>query len=142
MLQIFDLETYPNFFSATFKDYNTKEVKQYVIYKGRNDTEKLLKFIDNPDLWLAGYNNHHFDNQLLKYMWENSFMYSNEEPEDIAKHIYNFAKKVIEDDWREHMYRLPFKSLDLMKIGNLQQKSLKLTGTIFKWHKLQYSQMK
>ena len=136
-LCVFDIETYANFFSATFKDYNTKEVKQFVIYKNRNDIEELLKFIDNPNLWLAGYNNSHFDNQLLKYMMENKFMYYDESPNDIANHIYKFAKTVIEDDWREHMYQLPFKSLDLMKIGNLNQKSLKLTGTVFKWHKLQ-----
>jgi hypothetical protein len=35
------------------------------------------------------------------------------------------------------MFRLPFKSLDLMKIGNLSQKSLKLVGTVMKWHRLQ-----
>ena len=137
MLYVYDCETYNNFFSITLKNYNTKEVKQFVIHEDRNDTEEIIKFIDNPNLWLTGYNNSHFDNQILKYMWENRFMYWEETPKNITQHIYNFVTKIIEDDHREHMYSLPFKSLDLMKIGNLYQKSLKLTGTIFKWHKLQ-----
>ena len=95
MLWIYDIEIYPNFFSATFKDYNTKEVKQFVTFKDRNDIEELLKFIDNPNLWLAGYNSSHFDNQLLKYMMENKFMYYDENSSDIANHIYKFAKTVI-----------------------------------------------
>ena len=71
MIYVYDIETYSNFFSATFKEYKTKEVKQFVIYKDRDDTKALLDFIDNPHLWLVGYNNSHFDNQLLKYMKEN-----------------------------------------------------------------------
>jgi len=137
MIWVYDLETYKSCFTATFKEYKTKEVKQFVIFNDRDDSEELLNFIDNNDLWLAGYNNQHFDNQLLKYMLENRFMYFGETPSNIAKHIYDFAQKVIEDEWKGHMYRLPFKSLDLMKIGNLNHKSLKLTGTLFKWHKLQ-----
>ena len=108
MLCIYDIETYRNFFSVTFKDYNTKAVTQYVISKDRNDTDAIIEFIDNPHLWLAGYNNYHFDNQLLKYMWENRFMYWEENSEDIANHIYKFAKVIIEDDWRDHMYNLSF----------------------------------
>jgi hypothetical protein len=137
MLWIYDIEIYQNFFSITFKNYKTKEIKQFVIFQDKNDTEEIIKFIDNPNIWLVGYNNSHFDNQLLKFMWENRFMYWEETPSNICNHIYTFAKQVVEDDWRDHMYRLPFKSLDLMKIGNLSQKSLKLAGTVFKWHKLQ-----
>lgn len=138
MLYIFDIETYENFFCVTFKNYKTKEIKQYVIFEGyRNDTEEIIKFIDNSNIWLIGYNNSHFDNQILKYMWENRFMYWDERPNDICRHIFEFAKNIVQEDWRDHMYHLPFKSLDMMKIGNLEQKSLKLAGTVFKWHKLQ-----
>ena len=126
MLWIYDLETFPNFFSGTFKDYKTKGVKQFVISEDRNDLESLIDFVDNPHLWLVGYNNYHFDNQLLKFIVENRFMYMGEDPTHIAKNIYDFARSVIEDDWREHMYSLPFRSLDVMKIGNLSQKSLKI----------------
>ena len=45
MLWIYDIETYQNFFSVTFKDYNTKEVKQYVINEDRNDTEAIIEFL-------------------------------------------------------------------------------------------------
>lgn len=138
MLWIYDIETYQNFFCITFKNYKTKEVKQFVIFEGyKNDIEEIIKFIDNPHLWLVGYNNFYFDNQILKYMWENRIFYIGERTNSIAQHIYNFATKVIAEEWREHTYNLPFKSLDLMKIGNLHQKSLKLIGTVFKWHKLQ-----
>ena len=89
----------------------------------------MIDFISNPNLWLTGYNNSHFDNQILKWLAETRNF--------SAYNIYNFAKQIVEDNIIDYMYNLPFRSLDLMKIGNLNQKSLKLTGTLFKWHKLQ-----
>lgn len=137
MLWIYDLETYKNFFSATFIHNKTREIKQFVIHGDRNDTQALIEFIDDRNLWLAGYNNYHFDNQILKYLWLNRFKYIDQDAPYIAEEIYKLAKAIVDEGLSDYTWKLPFRSLDLMKIGNLGQKSLKLTGTVFKWHKLQ-----
>jgi len=137
MTWIYDIETYRNYFAVTFKHYNTKEVKQFVVFKDRNDTQELIKFIDDRNKWLVGYNSYNFDNQILKYMWLNRFDYIEAPEEMITEDIYNLAKRIVEDDLRDYSYKLPFNFIDLMKAGNLAHKSLKLTGTVLKWHKLQ-----
>lgn len=137
MIYIYDIETYNNFFSATFKNYETKEIKQFVIFKNHNDLLSLIDFITNPNLWLAGYNNYSFDNQILKYLYDNKKNFSTLSGDDLCYIIHTFALSIIEEDTRNYSYFLPFKSLDLMKIGGLYQKSLKLVGTVMKWPKLQ-----
>jgi len=137
MLWIYDLETYSNFFSATFINYKTRETKQFVIHGDRNDTQELIEFTDNPKMWLVGYNSYNFDNQLLKYLWLNRFNFISKSAEYISKELYKLAQGIVNNGLSDYTWKLPFKSLDLMKIGNLGQKSLKLTGTIFKWHRLQ-----
>lgn len=137
MLYIYDIEVYKNFFSATFKNYKSKEVKQFIIYKDRNDLNSLCSFIWNPNMWLAGYNNFNYDNQILKYLHGNHSYLEKYSPEYICNVLYDLSQGIIEEDTRDYMFNLPFKSLDLMKIGNLLQKSLKLVGTVMKWHKLQ-----
>lgn len=137
MLWIYDIETYSNFFSATFKNPKTSQVKQFIIYGDRNDTQELIEFIDNRELWLAGYNNYNFDNQLLKYLYLNRMTYMGSNPTEITEDIFRLAREIVENGSSDYTWKLPFQSLDLMKIGNLYQKSLKLTGTVFKWHKLQ-----
>lgn len=137
MIYVYDLEVYPNFFSATFKHYKTKEIKQFVIYKNRNDLKDIINFISNPHMWLVGYNNFNYDNQLLKYI-----VYNEQELEEfttdfICSEIHRLSDAIINNNCRDYMFNLPFKSLDLMKIGNLNQKSLKLVGVVMKWYKLQ-----
>lgn len=137
MIYVYDLEVYNNFFSGTFKNYKTKEVIQFVIHEDRNDLEALSKFIWNPSMWLAGYNNFNYDNQILKYIHKNERYLLSCNSDQVCAELYELSQRIIENDERDNMFNLPFRSLDLMKIGNLGQKSLKLVGTVMKWHKLQ-----
>ena len=58
--------------------------------------------------------------------------------ETICKTIYDLAQTIIHSDFYKKIW-MPqyFNRIDLMKAGNLQQKSLKMVGTLMKWHKLQ-----
>ena len=60
MIYVYDIEIYINFFCVIFKNYKTKELRKFIIYKDRNDLKELMDFISNPHLWLAGYNNYNF----------------------------------------------------------------------------------
>ena len=130
MTYIYDIETYVNYFGIIFKDPKTGVIKEFIIYKDRNDLNKLRQFILFEVDWLIGYNNFYFDNQLLNYICSNE--------EITVQDIYNLAYRIINsrDDFWEYKYNLPFKSIDLMKVGNLQ-KSLKLVAVNLKWPKIQ-----
>ena len=136
MLWVYDIETYTNFFSATFKNVKTKEVKVFVIFEDRDDIMALHDFINDGTKWLVGYNSYNFDNQLLNYIYKNHFelMFSSKVPSTHA--IFSLAMKIIQDDVTDYRYPLPFNFLDLMKIG-FYRKSLKLIGVGLKWPKLQ-----
>lgn len=55
----------------------------------------------------------------------------------ICNIIYELAQSIINGTHKRLWMPGYFRSIDLMKAGNVQQKSLKMIGTLMKWHKLQ-----
>ena len=138
MVWIYDIETFVNYFSVIFKNPKSKEVKEFIIFKERNDFEQIVTFITDRNKWLVGYNSYNFDNQLLSYMYNNQLGMMDLSSDIICNSIYKVAKAIIsEESYSEYKYNLPFQFIDLMKAGNLMMKSLKLVGVSLKWHKLQ-----
>jgi len=135
MIWIYDIETYKNYFSVIFKNPDTKEIKEFIIFDKRSDLDGLYRFIIQND-WLIGYNSFHFDNQLLNYIYKAHGLLTFKKPKEIARSIYNLASMIVNHDYSDLKYRLPFRFLDLMKLGGFQ-KSLKLLGVSMKWPKLQ-----
>lgn len=136
MIWIYDLETYSNFFSATFKNIKTKEVKAFVVHESRNDLDELHAFINDSSKWLVGYNSFNFDNQILSYIHTKYFDLTMDSADNVAWNIYFLARQLVENNVNDYKYNLPFQFLDLMKIG-FYRKSLKLIGVSLKWPKLQ-----
>jgi hypothetical protein len=130
MIHVYDIETYINYFGVIFKNLKTKQIKEFIVYKDRDDLKALRQFILFDVEWLIGYNNFYFDNQLLNYICKDE--------NATTENIYEIAYRIVnsKDDYWEYKYNLPFKSIDLMKIGNLQ-KSLKLVAVNLKWPKIQ-----
>ena len=136
MLWIYDIESYSNFFSATFKNVNSKEVKTFVIFEGRSDIDELHDFINDGTKWMVGYNSYNFDNQILNYIYKNHFELTMATSAVATKNIHELVMAIIDGDYTDLRYKLPFQGLDLMKIG-FYRKSLKLIGVALKWPKLQ-----
>jgi hypothetical protein len=132
MKYIYDIETYINYFAVVFKNVTSKEINEFIIFQERNDYNKLINFLNQPDLWLIGYNNLHFDNQILHFLYNNQL--ENNSSTHITYLIYNLAAKLIsEKEDKRYYYNYPFTSIDLMHVGNLF-KSLKLVGVNLKHH--------
>lgn len=130
MLYIYDIETYINYFGVIFKNPKTQETKEFIVYKDRNDLPLLRQFIAVEVRWLVGYNNFYFDNQLINYICQDN--------NATVKDIYDLANTIVNsrEEFYGYKYKLPFQSIDLMKVGNLQ-KSLKLVAVNLKWPKIQ-----
>jgi len=137
MIWIYDIETFENYFMVTFKNPKSQEIKKFIIFEDINQGEELIKFIfDNSSSWFIGYNSFNYDNQILNYIYINSFDISTQASYISTRNINALSNRIIFDKLSEYKYNLPFKSIDLMKIGRYK-KSLKLLGVSLKWHKLQ-----
>ena len=64
-LFVFDLETYPNFFLAVFKNIVTKEYNYFEISDRKSDQISLKKFLNEQVKGLIGFNNLNFDYPVL-----------------------------------------------------------------------------
>jgi len=140
---VYDIEVFPNFFSAIFLDIDTREKETFVIFQNRNDTGRLFNFL-NRNIQIIGYNNIYYDGVVLYYILENM-----ELPiEDLLTNIFRISSKLVSDNFRfdkeirELQFpgkELPYYQLDLMKILAFDKLgiSLKQTSINLKWHKVQ-----
>jgi hypothetical protein len=129
---IYDIEIFKTYFGVTFKNVKTKEIKLFEIFQNDNDLRKLIDFINNNKLWLAGYNNYHFDNQILNYLLIAQPMLESLEADLLCFKIFEMSTSIIKDNNNAYKYSLPFNSIDLMQVGNTQNKSLKLVAVNIK----------
>lgn len=136
MIWIFDIETYINYFSVIFKNVDSKEIKEFIIFEEKNDLSALYDFITDQNKWFVGYNSFSYDNQLLRFIHAKYFDFSMTDSNDITIQINTLSNTIIHSEFREYVYNLPFKGIDLMKMGGYQ-KSLKLMGVSMKWPKIQ-----
>lgn len=135
---IYDIETYINYFGVIFKNVKTKELKEFIIFQDKNDIGDLVKFICE-DLWLIGYNNNSFDDRILAFIKERfglvKYEYILYSTDEMCNMINGFALSLMADT--TPYIRIKFKSIDLMKVGNAVNKSLKLVAVNLKWKKIQ-----
>jgi len=124
-LYVYDLETYPNFFLATFKNVDNKNFYRFEISDRKSDITSLYDFLNQKDLLLIGFNNVNFDypvlhNTILKYKrkWT-------------AKAIYNAVEEIIQAEYSsipDKWTKIP--QLDLYRIWHYDNKNKR---TSLKW---------
>jgi DNA polymerase elongation subunit (family B) len=142
MIYIFDIECFINFFCVTFKRADNGKIFLYTIYDGVdrsiNQLDELYKFIKaDTNKWLVGYNSKYFDNQILNYIYRNYDLFSILNTFEVTSNIHSFMMSVISNDKTEYKYKLPFKAVDLMRVGNVEQKALKLVAVNLNWPVIQ-----
>ena len=135
-LWIWDLETYPNFFLATFKNKITGKWFEFEISDRYNDLDKLRIFLLNQCQGLIGFNNINFDypvihNSILK---NNNIWTSYDIYEEVEKIIANKYSAI----W-DNQIIIP--QLDLYRIWHYDNKnkscSLKWLEFAMRWSNLQ-----
>jgi hypothetical protein len=124
----YDLETL-DIFTATFKNKDTQEIKQFVISNTRDDRRELFKFLDTEVEWLIGYNSIFFDGQIIEYLYRY--------PDCTALNIRRYAEIITSENDRKPdvpEWNLRHKPLDLFKSLSL---SVKAKRTSLKWCEFQ-----
>ena len=70
---VYDLETFPNIFAATFIDAKSDDVKTFILTEHTNQLTELLTFLETKVLGLIGYNCLTFDAQIIEFLFRNRF---------------------------------------------------------------------
>jgi hypothetical protein len=107
---VYDIETYPNYFVAIFKDVDNGDV-----IKVRIEDRDTLKGLMDSGHTLIGFNNYNFDNIILQTLYHNPEM-TCEDVKALADYIINEVKGNGLTIWQLHnAHQNPgFKSIDLL----------------------------
>jgi hypothetical protein len=107
---VFDIEVFPNYFSAAFESYDTDERKMFEIYDGVNDSLELVKFLKSID-YLIGFNSNHYDNlhlvSIIKDKSNNKDLYA------LTQEIIFFDNHDYYKQYKYFPYHYKLKSIDL-----------------------------
>lgn len=132
MIKIYDIETFPNFFSYVDVDARTNEMNEFVICEWRNDADKFKAYIENIKKeggGMVGFNNVNFDWPVT------NFIYNLLHP--TAEKIYEYAQQVIRGEVDKNV-KLWIKQLDLFLLNHYNNKarsaSLKSLEVSLNWH--------
>jgi hypothetical protein len=113
------------------------DVTSYIIFDDRNDIDLLYQFLKNSKgNWFVGYNSFEYDDQLLSYLYSiyDSVCFSTSN--EITQLMFDKSMEIIEKKSTRFTNK-PFRSIDLMKVGNIMHKSLKLIAVNLNWGTIQ-----
>ena len=65
---VYDIETFPNFFSVTIKNTESGNIKTYEISDRRNDMPDIAKLFLRKGIQFVGFNSMHYDSPLISYI--------------------------------------------------------------------------
>lgn len=89
MIKIYDIEVYPNLLLIAFKNLDSGEIRKFKQTKNKSDFDEFKEFISQKDLVLVGFNNHSYDDKIIKYILANNCNFTNQD-------IYNLSQALID----------------------------------------------
>lgn len=95
---VYDIETLKNCFTYTARNVDTKEVVQYVIWKGRNEYYDLLVHLKECK-GMIGFNNVGFDYPVIHSMIQQQDYLIAHDGDFIARWIYSKAQQIIQQEF-------------------------------------------
>lgn len=121
IVQVFDIEVFPNVFSCTLKNSETGEITVFEFSKRTSDVKaeasKLVGLFKDPKFMFCGYNNIHYDNPIINFIIENI----NTMPNDyqrICSTLFKLGQTIItsetSESWKKWKYANNFATLDLL----------------------------
>lgn len=128
---VFDIEVLKNIFTCTCKNTDTGIINTFEISSRKVDIEELYNYF-KQDCYFVGYNNHHYDNPVLNYLFylftKDYFEYFN--TRQITESVFRMSQIVIDKNsdfelWKEYKYAKNFLSIDLLTM--LYSKALRVS---------------
>ena len=131
---IYDIETLKELFLVCFRDVKTQKKKTFFVHKDYSNLKDLIDFLASckqSDYYFIGFNNLHFDSQIIEFIWMNyiSWCKNSITNENIILQIYNEAQRIVNlPDESKYLSLLPewklsFKQIDLYLIHHYNNKN-------------------
>lgn len=133
---VYDIESFPNFFSVAIKNTESGNIRTYYIGFNKNDMPEIAKLFLNKKIFWVGYNTIHYDAPLINYILINYKKLIKLPIWQITEELKNFSDLIITSEnsnpWKKYKYANLFNNLDLLTMMFAQKlrvglKSLQVT---------------
>lgn len=117
---VYDVEVFPNLFTCTIKNTESKAIRSYEISDRRNDLPLIAQIFLNKRLMMCGYNNEHYDDILINFLLIHAKELIKKPVWEIIKSIKALSDKIITSEknrfngLEKYKYAHLFESLDLL----------------------------
>ena len=117
IVQVYDIEIFPNCFSLTIKNTETKEFQFFELSDRKNNLVDLIPLFLDKRYIFCGYNNIHYDNPIVNFIIEYKETLKKSTRLDIEYNLFQLSQTIIKDDlekWKRWKYANNFETLDLL----------------------------
>lgn len=117
IVQVYDIEIFPNCFSLVIKNTETKEFQFFELSDRKNNLVDLVPLFLDKRYIFCGYNNIHYDNPIVNFIIEYKEILKNSTRLDIEYNLFQLSQTIIKDDlekWKRWKYANNFETLDLL----------------------------
>lgn len=137
MIDIYDIEVFPNLFLYCGMNRDTKEKTKFIFHESIDDFKINFPFDFfeyHKDILKGqiGYNNLNYDSQVIQFILNNESNFKKEDINSVTNKIYEYSQKIINStsfpDYPEWKLKVP--QLDLFKIWHFDNKN---RSTSLKW---------
>ena len=117
IVQVYDIEIFPNCFSLTIKNTETKEFQFFELSDRKNNLVDLVHLFLDKRYIFCGYNNIHYDNPIVNFIIEYKETLKKSTRLDIEYNLFQLSQTIIKGDlekWKKWKYANNFETLDLL----------------------------
>ena len=117
IVQVYDIEIFPNCFSLTIKNTETKEFQFFELSDRKNNLVDLVPLFLDKRYIFCGYNNIHYDNPIVNFIIEYKETLKKSTRLDIEYNLFQLSQTIIKGDlekWKKWKYANNFETLDLL----------------------------
>ena len=117
IVQVYDIEIFPNCFSLVIKNTETKEFQFFELSDRKNNLVDLVPLFLDKRYIFCGYNNIHYDNPIVNFIIEYKETLKNSTRLDIEYNLFQLSQTIIKGDlekWKRWKYANNFETLDLL----------------------------
>lgn len=117
IVQVYDIEIFPNCFSLTIKNTETKEFQFFELSNRKNNLVDLVPLFLDKRYIFCGYNNIHYDNPIVNFIIEYKETLKKNTRLDIEYNLFQLSQTIIKGDlekWKRWKYANNFETLDLL----------------------------
>lgn len=69
---VYDVEVFPNLFTCTIKNTESKVIRSYEISDRKNDLPLIVQLFLNKKIYFCGFNIIHYDSPLISFLLLNA----------------------------------------------------------------------